>query len=106
MLSYAPNSAFLVASGALQGFFIITGITTNAMSRELVPAEQMGRWTGIMGFFRMGLAAIMTYLCGLIWDHAGPQYVFWFIIVFYVIRIPLLIGMPETLAPQYKAKQI
>ncbi len=97
-LIYAPNSVFLIASGALQGFFMITGIITNAMSRELVPAEQMGRWTGILGFFRMGLAAIMTYACGLIWDHIGPQYVFWFIIAFYVIRLPLLIGMPETLA--------
>jgi MFS family permease len=97
MLIYAPNSVFLIASGALQGFFVITGITTTAMSREMVPAEQMGRWSGIIGFFRMGLAAIMTYICGLIWDHVGPQYVFWFILIFYVIRLPLLIGMPETL---------
>jgi hypothetical protein len=58
----------------------------------------MGRWTGILGLGRMGLAAIMAYACGLIWDHVGPQYVFWFIIVFYVIRLPLLIKMPETLA--------
>jgi DHA1 family bicyclomycin/chloramphenicol resistance-like MFS transporter len=97
-LIYAPNSIFLITSGALQGFFMITGIVTTAMARELVPPEQMGRWTGILGLGRMGLAAIMTYACGLIWDHVGPQYVFWFIIVLYVIRLPLLIGMPETLA--------
>jgi len=97
-LIYAPNSIFLIASGALQGFYMITVIVTNAMSRELVPPEQMGRWMGILGLGRMGLAAIMTYVCGLIWDHVGPQYVFWFIIVFYIIRLPLLIGMPETLA--------
>ncbi len=103
LLIYAPNPASLIISGALQGFFVITGITTNAMSRELVPPEQMGRWIGIMGFFRMGLAALMTYVCGLIWDHAGPQYVFWFITFFYVIRIPLLIGMPETLRPRVKS---
>ena len=102
MLIYAPNSIFLIASGALQGFFMITGIVTTAMSRELVPPEQMGRWMGIIGLGRMGLAAIMTYACGLIWDHVGPQYVFWFIIVFYVIRLPLLIGMPETLASREK----
>jgi MFS family permease len=97
LLIYAPNSTAVIASGALQGFFIVTGIVTNAMARELVPAHQMGRWLGILGFGRMGLAALMTYACGLIWDHAGPQYVFWFIIAFYVIRLPLLIGMPETL---------
>jgi MFS family permease len=98
MLIYAPNSIFLIMSGALQGFFMITGIVTVAMSRELVPPEQMGRWMGILGLGRMGLAAIMTYACGIIWDHAGPQYVFWFIIAFYVIRLPLLIGIPETLS--------
>jgi MFS family permease len=98
MLIYAPNSVFLIASGALQGFFMITGIVTTAMTRELVPPEQMGRWTGILGLGRMGLAAIMTYACGLIWDHIGPQYVFWFIIIFYVIRLPLLISMPEKSA--------
>lgn len=96
-LIYATNNVFLIASGALQGFFMITGIVTTSMSRELVPPEQMGRWTGILGLSRMGLAAIMTYACGLIWDHVGPQYVFWLIIVFYLIRLPLLIGMPETL---------
>jgi MFS family permease len=102
MLIYAPNSFFVIASGALQGFFMITGIITTAMSRELVPPDQMGRWMGIIGLGRMGLAAIMTYACGLIWDHVGPQYVFWFIIVFYIIRLPLLIGMPETLASREK----
>jgi len=102
MLVYSTNSIFLIVSGALQGFFMITGIVTNAMSRELVPAEQMGRWLGILNVGRMGLAAIMTYVCGFIWDHIGPEYVFWFIIVFYVIRLPLLIGMPETLASEKK----
>lgn len=103
LLVYAPNSVSLIASGALQGFFMITSIVTTAMSREMVPPEHMGRWLGILGLGRMGLAAIMTYACGLIWDHAGPQYVFWFIIIFYVIRLPLLIGMPETLASGKKA---
>ena len=106
LLIYAPNSIVLIISGALQGFFMITGITTTAMSRELVPPEQMGRWTGIMGFFRMGLAAIMTYACGLIWDHAGPEYVFWFIVIFYVIRLPLLFGMPETLNSKRKGAEV
>jgi MFS family permease len=102
MLIYAPSSIFLIVSGALQGFFVITTIVTVAMSRELVPPEQMGRWMGILGLGRMGLAAIMTYACGLIWDHVGPQYVFWFIIAFYVIRLPLLGGMPETLSLKEK----
>jgi MFS family permease len=102
MLIYASNSIFLIASGALQGFFMITSIVTTAMSRELVPPEQMGRWMGIIGLGRMGLAAIMTFACGLIWDHVGPEYVFWFIVAFYVIRLPLLLRMPDTLASREK----
>lgn len=102
LLIYAPNSAVLIVSGALQGFFMITGIVTTAMARELVPPEHMGRWSGILGLGRMGLAAIMTYVCGLIWDHAGPQYVFWFIVILYVIRLPLLIGLPETIFSKRK----
>ena len=104
ILIYAPNSAFLIISGALQGFFMITSIITTAMSRELVPPEQMGRWTGILTFCRMGLAAVMTYVCGIIWDNLGPQYVFWFIIAFYLIRLPLLAAMPETLATANRAR--
>ena len=97
MLIYAPNTAVLILSGAFQGFFMITGVTTTAMARELVPPDQMGKWTGVLGLCRMMVGAIMVYLSGLIWDSIGPQYVFWFILCLYMIRIPLLFGMPETL---------
>jgi MFS family permease len=102
MLIYAPNTTVLILSGAFQGFFMITGVTTTAMARELVPPDQMGKWTGILGLCRMVVGAIMVYLSGLIWDNIGPQYVFWFILSLYVIRIPLLFGMPETLTLQLK----
>lgn len=109
MLIFAPNSGilksvFLIASGVLQGFFMVTGVVTNAMSRELVPPEQMGRWTGIIGLFRMGLGAITVYLAGIIWDKIGPQYVFVTIIALDLLRIPLLLGMPETLSSRAKSK--
>lgn len=97
MLIFAPNSAFLIASGAFQGFFMIAMVTTAAMSRELVPPEQMGRWTGIMGLFRMLFGAVLVYLSGIIWDNFGPQYVFVAIMAINLIRIPLLFGIPETL---------
>lgn len=97
MLMYAPNSAFLIAAGAFQGFFTITGITTEAMSREMVPPEHMGRWIGILGCVRMCVGALTVYLAGIIWDKIGPQYVFIAIMALDLIRIPLLIGIPETL---------
>jgi len=104
MLVFAPNSGFLIASGAFQGFLMITGITTTAMTRELVPPEQMGRWTGIIALFRMLFGAGLVYLSGIIWDSIGPQYVFVVIMAINLIRIPLLMGMPETLGSRVKTK--
>jgi len=69
-----------------------------AMIFELVPADQMGRWMGIVRFFSRLLGAGAVYLAGVIWDNIGPQYLFLSVIAFdLLIRIPLLIGMPETL---------
>jgi len=105
LLIFAPNSACLIASGAFRGFLMISSITTGAMTRELVPPEQMGRWMGILRLFRMGFAAVSVYLAGLIWDNVGPQYVFWAIMAFDLIKIPLLMGMPETLSSQLGSEQ-
>ena len=68
------------------------------MNYELVPPDQMGRWMGIIRLCRMLLGAGMVYLGGVIWDSIGPKYVFLTLVAIDVLlRIPLLIGMPETL---------
>ena len=73
---------------------------------ELVPPEHMGRGLGVMRFFRLLLAAGVAYLAGAIWDHVGPQYVFLIAIgLDACIRIPFLIGMPETLELSIGEKQ-
>ena len=106
MLIWAPSPGFLIAAGVLQGFFVIISIVTMAMTFEMVPPEQMGRWMGIVRFFRMLLAAGAAYLAGAIWDSIGPQYVFLAVIGFdLLIRIPLLIGMPETLGLPMRTEQ-
>ncbi|MFC2038902.1 MFS transporter [Chloroflexota bacterium] len=98
LLIWAPNSGWLIAAGVMQGFFQITAVLTGAMTFELVPPEHMGRWLGIVRLFRMLLAAGTAYLAGAIWDGIGPQYVFLAVIAIdLLVRIPLLIGMPETL---------
>jgi len=104
MLIWAPGSGFLIAAGILQGFYFVSMIVTGAMTFELVPAEQMGRWLGIIRFFRLLLSAGSAYAAGIIWDNLGPQYVFLTMIgLDLFIRIPLLFGMPETLHSQKKA---
>ena len=98
MLIWAPNDFFLIFAGVLQGFFFILSLVTGAMQFEMVRPEHMGKWMGILGFFRMLAAAATAYLAGIIWDNLGPRYVF----IIYVgldvlIRLPLFITVPETL---------
>jgi len=97
LLIWAPSPAFLIIAGVLQGFLFTNSVIAGAMAFELVPPEQMGRWLGIINFFRMLLTAGAVYLAGVIWDNIGPQYLFLTIIgLDLFIRMPLLIGMPET----------
>ena len=105
ILIWAPSSGFLVLAGILQGFYFVSGVVAGAMTFELVPPEQMGRWLGVLRFCRLLLAAGGAYLSGIIWDNVGPQYVFLTVIgLDLFIRIPLLIGMPETLHLRKSAK--
>ena len=98
ILIWAPSSGFLVLAGVLQGFYFVSAVIGGAMTFELVPPDQMGRWLGVLRFCRLLLAAGGAYLSGIIWDNVGPQYVFLTVIgLDLFIRIPLLIGMPETL---------
>ena len=98
LLVWAPSPAFLIVAGILQGFFEINSVVAGAMAFELVPAEQMGRWTGIIGFFRMLVAAGAAYLAGAIWDTIGPQYLFLvFVGLDMILRIAPLVSLPDTL---------
>jgi MFS family permease len=72
LLIYAPNSGFLVAAGVLQGFMYTNSVITGAMTFELVPAEQMGRWLGIVRFCRLLLGAGGVYLGGGDLGHFWP----------------------------------
>ena len=106
MLIFAPAPAFLVIAGILQGFYFIGAPIGGAMERELVPPEQMGRWVGITRFFKMILGACFALMAGIIWDKIGPQYVFVaFLGIDILIRMPLLISVPETLHSQFKPAQ-
>jgi MFS family permease len=98
LLVTAPSPVFLLLAGSLQGFFFIGGPIASAIERELVPPAQMGRWLGINRFFRMVLSALLALIAGIIWDQMGPQYIFLiFVAVDLLIRLPLLVSIPETL---------
>lgn len=98
VLIFATSPALLILAGILQGFYFIGAPVAASIERELVPPEQMGRWVGINRFCKMSLSAILALSAGIIWDRIGPQYIFiLFIAVDLLVRMPLLISIPETL---------
>ena len=98
ILVWAPSPAFLLLAGILIGFQYILMPIAGTIERELVPADQMGRWIGIVRLVKAIFGASLAILGGVIWDRLGPQYLFLIYVgMDLVIRMPLLISMPETL---------
>jgi MFS family permease len=98
ILIWSSRPVFLIVSGFLQGFYYICATVTEAMTFELVPSDQLGRWLGLTSLCYLLLGAFTASIAGIIWDKIGPQYVFITLMgVDILIRLPLLIGMPETL---------
>jgi MFS family permease len=97
-LAFSPGPIVLVLSAALLAFYNISTGATNAMTLELLPLEQQGRWGGLLSLFT-GLVTIPAPIIGgLIWRELSPMYVFVIPIVFDLfLRIPLLATVPETL---------
>lgn len=98
LLVFSFSAATLILAGALQTFYFISSGVTGAMTLELVPLERMGKWSGLIGLSR-GLVTIPApVLGGLIWKELGPVYVFLIPLgVDLLLKIPLLITVPETL---------
>ena len=100
LLAFSPGPITLVLSSALLAFYTISSGATSAMTMELLPLEQQGRWGGLLGLFAGLLTIPAPIIGGLIWRELGPIYVFLIPIVFdLVFRIPLLATVPETLEP-------
>jgi len=99
LLIFSFNAVTLILAGALWTFYYVNSGVTGAMALELVPVEQMGKWSGLRGLFR-GLVAIPAPIVGgLIWREVGPMYVFLVpLAVDLFLRIPLLTTVPETLS--------
>lgn len=103
-LVWAPSPVFLLIAGILIGFQYILMPIAGTIERELVPADQMGRWIGIVRLVKAIFGASLAILGGVIWDRLGPQYLFLIYVgMDLVIRMPLLISMPETLKKHEKS---
>ena len=104
LLVFAPTPELLVLSGVLLGFQNIVSIAVLASIRaELVPADCLGRWMGILSLFG-GLASIAASIMGgFIWETFGPSYIFLLpVVIDLLVRIPTMASMPETLTMKFK----
>jgi MFS family permease len=102
-LVFAPVSGagawvFLLLYGILFGFNSISMALASSMTAEIVPKEEMGRWIGMVSLFRGLLGIPAPLIGGLIWEHIGPEYVFFAAIAIDALfRLPLLASVRETL---------
>jgi MFS family permease len=107
VLIMADSPSLLIAAGVLQGFYYIGSPIIAAMEREMIPRELMGRWIGINRFFKMATSALLALLAGILWDRIGPQYIFLiFVGIDLMIRLPLLISLPETLHAHFPSTTV
>jgi MFS family permease len=97
-LAFATGPVMLILYAALQAFYTITTGITSAMTMELVPVDQQGKWSGLLGLFAGLVALPAPLLGGLIWRELGPIYLFLIpIAIDLVVRLPLLSTVQETL---------
>lgn len=98
ILVFSSNPYMLILSGILLGVYPVTMVISAAMSFEQVPSNEIGDWMALLRFFKMGMGAVLTIVAGLIWDFLGGKWVFLLAaFIDIAIRLPLLVGMPETL---------
>jgi len=76
LLVFSPGPITLVLSAALQVFYTLSSGVTGAMTLELVPLKEQGKWSGVLGLFAGLLSIPAPILGGLIWRELGPMYVF------------------------------
>jgi MFS family permease len=96
-LVYAIDSTTLIISGIFQGFYMLSAVTSGAISAELVPISILGRWFGITSFFRGLVSMLGPIIGGILWSIIDPSFVFFFLIAVMLMSILLLMTIPETL---------
>lgn len=98
LLLVARSPWVIVVSGFFQGFNDISGPLSSAVQRELVEPEVMGTWIGTTNLTNNVICAVMALVAGMIYDRISPIAVFLiFIGLDLLVRLPLLITIPETL---------
>ncbi len=98
LLVLVPSPWAMVVAGGLWGLTQLGIVVSEAMSNELVPLSQIGRWKGLLALFRGIVSTPAPLLSGFLWDKLGPYSIFLLPAVLDLcVRLPLLATVPETL---------
>ena len=104
VLLTAKNPSMLIIVGVMAGFQEMSMTLAGSVQHELIPGWVRGRWSGVLSFTGAIVSATMAALSGIIYDNIGANWVFIiYIAAELLIRLPLLVSMPETLT--YKVKE-
>ena len=98
LLMVTKVQSLLIIVGLMAGFQELGMTLAASMQNELVPRSVIGRWQGVVRFFSSTWSAIMAAVAGFLYEATGGMGVFIiYIACELLIRIPLLLSMPETL---------
>jgi hypothetical protein len=79
---------------------MLIAVTQGAMTAELVPTQLLGRWYGLLGLFRGIISVIAPIMGGVFWVLFTPESIFVFLIFTQILRLLLLLPVPETLGKE------
>ena len=98
LLIWAPRPEFLILAFALRGILWSTFNVWMTMKLEMVPMDQRGRWTGAINTFRSIVRIPAPVIGGILWTYVDPSIPFLLLILIdALIRMPLLLTIPDTL---------
>jgi len=98
LLILAPNKNYLLLVAALRGIAWGAMSAWSSLRMELVESSFRGIWSGIIGMLRGLARAPASLIGGLLWTLVSPSAPFvMLVVVDSIVRLPLVLSMPETL---------
>lgn len=95
------NTVSFIVVGMLAGFQEIGQVLAGSIQHELVPGWARGRWAGVNSMAGSIVSAAGAALAGIVYDNWSPSMLFVvYIAAELIIRLPLLMTLPETLRYQ------
>jgi maltose/moltooligosaccharide transporter len=97
LIAFAPSAYWLILAWAFLGF-PWEWIVWSAMSMEMVPEDQRGRWSGMLMLFDNVVRIPAPIIGGIIYETVGPTVLFLLpVAIDLFLRIPVLLTTHETL---------